>query len=184
MPRCKDRDYDGKALVDLRDPSVCDRCRRAELDRRRRETLWGFLKALIEQTKHRCMRVTRRGKRCLKCNITVDDLKLLWNKQRHRCALTGWKMTHTRGGSRDTNVSVDRIDPHGNYTSDNIQLVCSIANLAKWESTQSRFVELCRAVVSHHTPHHAPHHAPHHTPDHAPRHIPTHTPDHEDPHPR
>lgn len=147
MPRAKDRDYDGKALVDLRDPSVCDKCRRAELDRRKKETLWGFLHILLEQTRHRCMRVTRRGDRTLTCNLEFEDLRRLWERQRHRCALTGWKMTHSRNGSRSTNVSIDRIDPHRNYIIDNVQLVCSIANLAKWESTPERFLELCRAVT-------------------------------------
>lgn len=82
-------------------------------------------------------------------NVTTADLIALWNEQKGRCALTGWKMTMTRRvGIVRTNASIDRIDSSKGYTLDNVQLVCVAANKAKFDLSQKEFVKLCRSVLA------------------------------------
>lgn len=82
-------------------------------------------------------------------NVTTEDLISLWEDQKGRCALTGWKMTMTRRvGIVRTNASIDRIDSSKGYTLDNVQLVCVAANKAKFDLSQKEFVKLCRSVLA------------------------------------
>ena len=81
--------------------------------------------------------------------VTTPDLLKIWARQKGRCALTGWKMTTTRGiGVVRTNASIDRINPKGGYTLDNIQFVCVAANKAKFDLQTPEFLKLCRAVMA------------------------------------
>jgi hypothetical protein len=69
-------------------------------------------------------------------HLHLRDLVDLWNKQEGRCAITGIPMTYRaeRGEFFPYNVSIDRVVPKwegGTYASENIQLVCKIANALK-----------------------------------------------------
>lgn len=130
--------------LDLRTPGLCAKCRRAELERRKRSTLWGYLRSLLNEAR---WRKDRRGH---EVHMDFDQLLKCWERQNGKCALTGWKMTHSREGTMGSNVSMDRIDPHGDYTADNIQLVCAAANYAKHKLTMPEFVRLCKAVLDKH----------------------------------
>lgn len=46
------------------------------------------------------------------------------------------------------NMSVDRIDSNKNYTKDNIQLVCAMANRMKMDLSNEDFIEWSREVVA------------------------------------
>jgi hypothetical protein len=128
--------------VDLRHKTLCDKCRRREKDQRRKSRLWGFLDYLLQEVRHR---KTRRNH---KVKITLQDLLQQWYKQNGKCALTGWTMTHEPSVKTATNVSIDRVDPALDYTADNISLVCSVVNYAKWRFTQDEFVDMCKAVAN------------------------------------
>ncbi len=70
-----------------------------------------------------------------KNNLTLEDLKLIWDKQNGKCAITGLSMILPET-TASTNVgpkcvSIDRIDNTKGYTNDNVQLVCYSANLAR-----------------------------------------------------
>ena len=70
-----------------------------------------------------------------KSDLTLDNLKLIWEKQNGKCAITGLQMILPETTS-STNVgpkcvSIDRIDNSKGYSIDNIQLVCYSANLAR-----------------------------------------------------
>ena len=86
----------------------------------------------------------RTGKNGREFAISHNDIEELWNKQEGRCALSNIPMTTVSGSSEV--VSVDRIDNEYGYTTDNIQLVCSMVNLGKNRLTNNRFIEMCRAV--------------------------------------
>lgn len=77
-------------------------------------------------------------------DITLDYLLELWNKQDHKCAISGIEMTTLKGKGvyYFSNVTVDRIDSKLGYTKDNIQLVCSWANSAKSNLDSEKFKEL------------------------------------------
>lgn len=86
-----------------------------------------FLRRAYSQTKKRAK---NKG---LDINITSEDLIELWATQGGLCALSGLPMTHhfDNGGTKDYNVSIDRIRSTEGYTITNVQLVCSRVNTIK-----------------------------------------------------
>jgi hypothetical protein len=79
-------------------------------------------------------------------NVTIDDLKQVWEKQDGRCKYTGIKLTLPIN-SKNTNpdvqykmASVDRIDSSKPYTVDNIQFVSRSANYAKNTMTDEQMI--------------------------------------------
>lgn len=78
-------------------------------------------------------------------NITLEDFLQKAIDQDWRCALTGVYLT-TSGPNM---ISVDRIDPTGGYTADNIQFTTWVSNRAKTNMTVSEFLNLCKQVVQH-----------------------------------
>lgn len=80
--------------------------------------------------------------------LTFEQKKELWDKQKGLCALTGLPMTHSRGNGRiQTNASIDRIDSSVGYEIFNVQLVMWCANRAKGEMQINEFVAMCKAIV-------------------------------------
>ncbi len=83
--------------------------------------------------------------------IFPKDLLDLYTSQKGLCALSGLKLTRVRRTSKRIspyNISIDRIDNTKGYSKDNIQLVCSIINLMKNESTTKEFLNLCKAITN------------------------------------
>lgn len=83
-------------------------------------------------------------------NLTVEDLKLLWDKQSGKCAITGLQMILPES-TVSTNVgpkcaSIDRIDNTKGYSIDNIQLVCYSANLARNSFTIQTIQEFFKEI--------------------------------------
>lgn len=81
----------------------------------------------------------------------MDVLLSVYAKQHGRCALTGVLLTCTleRGVVCKTNASIDRINPGGPYTEDNIQLVCVAINKLRVDLPLNEFVDWCRKVSDH-----------------------------------
>lgn len=96
---------------------------------------------------------TRRGDQNRKIRKLLSRQRLLdiYNKQCGLCALSGIEMTCKlkRGTKFWTNASIDRIEPGGPYTVDNVQLVCSGLNSWRSSMPQSEFIEICRKVSEH-----------------------------------
>ena len=108
----------------------------------------GIPKTLSPQYYLNHLRLKAKGRKGT-TSITTADLIRLWEAQGGKCALTGWQMTMTRRvGIVRTNASIDRIDSSKGYTLDNIQLVCVVANKAKFDLNQEEFVKLCRSVLA------------------------------------
>lgn len=68
-------------------------------------------------------------RRDIEFNITIQDIKELYDKANGKCAISGLDMTHCWNSLRA--VSIDRIDSSHGYIPGNVQLVCMWANLAK-----------------------------------------------------
>jgi len=83
--------------------------------------------------------------------LTADILLELLDRQKGACALTGVEMTCKlqKGVKSPTNASIDRINAKGEYTADNIQLVCAIINKFRIDTPVQDFVEWCRKVAQH-----------------------------------
>ena len=82
-------------------------------------------------------------------DVTLEQLVDLWNKQEGKCAISGKEMSYQRNKRQHnmSNCSVDRIDSSGNYTIDNIQLVCWIVNRMKGENTTEELVKWCDYII-------------------------------------
>lgn len=87
------------------------------------------------------------------CQITLEDLKRIWDEQGGICPYTGWKMLLPPNASKGTahvpeKASVDRIDSSLPYMPDNIQFVSLIAQYAKNQWQGAEIIRFCEAVVS------------------------------------
>ncbi len=87
-------------------------------------------------------------------SININHLKLLWKKQRGKCAYTGRTLILPPSSNGfvnpkdvDFNASLDRIDSSVSYTPRNIQWVCRRANLAKQAFTPSELYTFAKAVT-------------------------------------
>jgi hypothetical protein len=94
----------------------------------------------------------RRSEKNRSAGLTVEQLLSLHDRQGGLCALTGVPMTCTlvRGQPCFTNASLDRIEPGGAYTIDNIRLVCVGINRFRGHLPVDDYIEWCRKVVNFH----------------------------------
>ncbi|MGW0060324.1 hypothetical protein ACWDTT_10400 [Streptosporangium sandarakinum] len=97
----------------------------------------------------KCKRVLGRRSRTLEWSITPQYLDDLWVAQEGRCAYTGWPLQFGRTGllAQEQTASLDRIDSNQGYVPGNVQFVHKDINIMKWNHSEERFFELCRAVV-------------------------------------
>ena len=109
-----------------------------------RKSLNGCLSFLISCAKQRVKN------RNYDCDLTLNDLKSLYDSQMGLCALSGKKMTWGSGEGRvPTNISIDRINRKFGYTKSNVQLVCDFVNNMKGTMSNKQIVEWCKSVVEH-----------------------------------
>lgn len=81
--------------------------------------------------------------------ITRADCLRILERQQGRCALSGEVLTcHLKKGViTPTNASLDRINPQGPYTPDNVQLVCAVLNSFRNDTALDEFIDWCRKVA-------------------------------------
>lgn len=85
--------------------------------------------------------------------MCVEDLFNIYRKQKGLCAITGLPMTWGNEGThansterRGTNISVDKIDPHGIYEPNNVRLTCERANKIKSNMTDNELYFWTRQI--------------------------------------
>jgi len=80
--------------------------------------------------------------------LSIEDLKKLYEKQEHKCAISGIEMTTILGKGRiPTNISIDQINPGKGYTAENTQLVCMAVNQMKSDLTIEELLVFCKAIL-------------------------------------
>lgn len=86
-------------------------------------------------------------------NISLDDIKNIWEKQKGICNLSGVEVkfgetnaSKQHGGST---ASLDRIDSTIGYLPDNIQIVHKEINDLKSNLSEDVFINWCRLVAEH-----------------------------------
>lgn len=90
----------------------------------------------------------RSDKKNIDCNIDLQYLHELWDKQKGLCALSGIPMTYYFDSGRvPTNLSVDRIDSSLGYIKGNIQLVCMAVNQMKNGLTVEQLKYFCKSIL-------------------------------------
>jgi hypothetical protein len=77
-------------------------------------------------------------------NLTNEHLIDLWNKQNHKCALTGIDLIHKWGYL--ASASIDRIDSDKGYVVGNVQLICKGINMMKNNHTQQETIDFLRSI--------------------------------------
>jgi len=80
--------------------------------------------------------------------LNKHDCVTLLEAQDYKCALTGVELTCIleKGTVCKTNASIDRIDPKGQYTRGNIQLVCAAINKLRIDMSIDDFINWCKKV--------------------------------------
>lgn len=83
--------------------------------------------------------------------LTREDLLKILEEQDYVCKISGIPLTCKleKGIKFWTNASVDRIEPGGPYTPENIQLVCRGLNSWRSDTPLNDFIEICRKVAEH-----------------------------------
>lgn len=90
----------------------------------------------------------RSNKKNIDCNIDLQYLHELWDKQKGLCALSGIPMAYYFDSGRvPTNLSVDRIDSSLGYIKGNIQLVCMAVNQMKSDLTVEQLKYFCKSIL-------------------------------------
>lgn len=80
-------------------------------------------------------------------DLDIDFLCNLYESQDGKCALSGRQLTFICGkGIIPTNISIDRIDPLGDYTEDNVRLVCRQANIMKQRMSDEELSDWCKDI--------------------------------------
>jgi hypothetical protein len=80
--------------------------------------------------------------------LSKHDCRGLLKAQNYKCALTGVELTCIleKGTVCKTNASIDRIDPKGAYTKNNVQLVCAVINKLRIDMSVDEFINWCTKV--------------------------------------
>lgn len=127
----------GKEIVSNRRKKYCSRsCKNTGGSRRHHLKHNGTLKYCIQKL---CGEQKRKG-------LNWEDVYALYQRQEGKCALTGVQMTHDRT-SKTTAISIDRIHAGGPYISENIRLVCGIANSMRLNMTDSELYFWCSKLL-------------------------------------
>lgn len=87
-------------------------------------------------------------KRGLPCEISLEHLVSLWERQRGKCHYTGVTLSFD-GLGRPESVSLDRVDSTKGYVADNVVLCCNIVNLMKNKMTVDELVGWCHRIINH-----------------------------------
>ena len=77
-------------------------------------------------------------------NLTNEYLVELWNKQNHKCALTGVDLIHKWGYL--ASISIDRIDSNQGYIIGNVQLICKGINMMKNDHIQQETIDFIKLI--------------------------------------
>ena len=82
-------------------------------------------------------------------DLDINFLCQLYENQEGLCAVSGRQLTFICGsGVIPTNISIDRIDPFGEYSENNVQLVCRQANTMKQRLSQEELAGWCEDIVN------------------------------------
>ena len=119
---------------------VCRDCVLAQRAKKTSATPEAYLKTVYVQLK------SQRRKQGIEFPLAHEDLCQMWETQDGRCALSGVLMTHHRDGAlgdgkqKDLNASIDRVNPQGPYSRENVQLAAARVNIMKHTLGEEMFV--------------------------------------------
>lgn len=80
------------------------------------------------------------------CNVTVNNLMQVYDKQNGKCAISGIKLKLS--GQLYNRLSVDRIEPNLNYTFSNIRFLANSINVARSNSPDEVLIDICKYIIT------------------------------------
>ncbi len=93
--------------------------------------------------------------RGIDCNIKIEEIQELLEKQDYQSSLSGVNICGSRSSNKKHNsyleqtASLDRIDSSKGYTIDNVQWVHKDENFAKHSLDEDEFIQMCGRVWNH-----------------------------------
>lgn len=78
----------------------------------------------------------------LEFTLTLEDIKIPLV-----CPIMNEPLQYVKGAYSDYSPSIDRIDSSKGYTKDNIQIISSIANRMKWNSTNEQLIQFAKGIL-------------------------------------
>lgn len=93
--------------------------------------------------------ISRARKRGKLGNLTIEDLKEIWDNQKGICVYSKVKLnlpSYSNKNDPRTTASLDRIDSNLPYEKDNVQFVSIIINLMKSQLTHAQTIDFCKTV--------------------------------------
>lgn len=101
-------------------------------------------------------RASSRGEKSQKILVSVDYVYDVGEFQGWECALSGYPLAFTRGGTmfggkwcNPKSCTIDRIDSTKGYVEGNIQLICWDVNFLKRDLPESDFIQLVTDIAMH-----------------------------------
>jgi hypothetical protein len=106
-----------------------------------------FLAVTVSKTRYAAL-----NQRGLDFDIDLKYIMDLLKQQDSKCALTGWDLEFTRGGTyaygtNPRGCTMDRKNNQRGYVKGNVQLVCWKANKIKGELNDDEFKTFCKQVA-------------------------------------
>jgi hypothetical protein len=89
-----------------------------------------------------------RGSRILESEITLLDLKELYDEQNGKCIYTGIELNILGLKKIESNASIDRRDSKLGYTKENTQWVYKPLNIMKNSFSEEEFIFVCKKVAN------------------------------------
>jgi hypothetical protein len=108
-----------------------------------------FLKKGSEQDEFTPFRYHLRKARNRKkdCDLTLEYLKEVWDKQEGKCVYTNLLMINKTNQKSPYTASLDRINSEFGYIKRNVQFVCYSINLAKCDFTDEETKQFLKSIA-------------------------------------
>lgn len=128
--------------------SYCKHCESERNKIKREKMVSDDIESFFKKLATACRTRAYQSKGKFNCSITWEQLVELYEKQNHKCALSGIEMTTLRQKGRlPNNASVDRIIPGGDYSIDNIRLVCNHVNMMRSDLSDDELIKYCKSIL-------------------------------------
>lgn len=92
---------------------------------------------------------TARARSSVPCDLTIEYLLELLEKQEGKCYYSGIKMDFYQWGKgrEKYSISLDQIKPSKGYTKNNVSLCCWAVNRAKSALSMDEYIHICKCVA-------------------------------------
>ncbi len=146
LVQCKDCDkvYDLSTSKVKKNISGCAACTRANMPRGIESGSWAGGKYIPGIFLSNVKRSAR--KRSIPCDLTIEELDLIWSLQEGSCAYTGRKLSLNPATST---ASLDRVNSALGYTATNVQFTHKDVNIAKWAMKEDYFLNMIEEIYEH-----------------------------------